>query len=360
MRKFLIAAGARPNFIKIAPLIHELRRDDNGVAWKLIHTGQHYDYEMSEAFFDEFDLPKPDYFLNVGPGSHAEQTARIMIEFEKICLEERPDVVIVVGDVNSTLACSLTAKKLNIKVAHIEAGLRSGDMAMAEEINRIATDSISDYLFVTEKSGIANLRREGKREEQIIFTGNIMIDTLYYCLKKLETLSVEKIADPPYAVLTLHRPSNVDNKFKLEDILRAMVEISRDIPLYFPVHPRTKGNMEKFHLNNLLENTNISVLPPLPYLAFLSLWKDAALVLTDSGGIQEETTALGVACFTIRDNTERPITVEEGTNLLIGTTGGKILRAYDDFKRGLQKASRIPDLWDGRTAKRIVDRLLVG
>ncbi len=362
-----MVAGARPNFMKIAPLVHKIRKDNRGIEWKFVHTGQHYDYEMSKAFFNDFDLPEPDYFLNVGSGSHAEQTAKIMQRFEKTCLKERPDLIVVVGDVNSTLACSITAKKLNIKVAHIEAGLRSDDLSMPEEINRIVTDSISDYLFVTEKSGMRNLRKEGKKEEQIFFVGNIMIDTLYYGLEKLKKLEVDRLKSrqirktvgSQYAVVTLHRPSNVDDEAKLKDILVALIEVSKDIDVYFPIHPRTRKNIEGFNLNYLFKNTNISIMSPLPYLEFLTLWKGASLVLTDSGGIQEETTALGIPCFTLRENTERPITVEEGTNILVGTTGKGILAAYNDFKKGKKKEGKLPQFWDGQTEGRIIECLLV-
>lgn len=363
--RILLVAGARPNFMKIAPLVHELGLCDGNIAWKLMHTGQHYDYEMSKVFFEELNIPEPSYFLNVGSGSHAEQTARVMLEFEKVCLKERPDAVVVVGDVNSTLACAITAKKLDIRVAHVESGLRSGDMSMPEEINRIVTDSISDYLFVSERSGIKNLEREGRRKEQIFFVGNIMIDALYYSLNKLKSERKSKpeffkrwgAVHHEYAVATLHRPSNVDNNEKLRDILSAFTEISKDMPLYFPVHPRTMSNIEKFKLNSLLSDSGIIITPPLSYLDFLSMWKDSSLVFTDSGGIQEETTGLGVPCFTIRENTERPITVEEGTNTLVGTTKSGILRAYSLFKRGVRKKGRVPELWDGKAAMRIVKQL---
>lgn len=369
--KILIVAGARPNFMKIAPLIRQLRTNDkmhriDGLSWKLIHTGQHYDFEMSKVFFDDLDIPKPDYFLNAGSGTHAEQTAKVMVEFEKVCFEERPDVVVVVGDVNSTLACSVIAKKLNIKVAHVEAGLRSGDMSMPEEINRIVTDAISDYLFVTEDSGIENLKKEGKNEEQIFFVGNIMIDTLYYSLKKLEDKKLRKsgVGEPlqnsnhhpnanGYAVVTLHRPSNVDDREKLEDIILALKEISKDMAVCFPMHPRTKKSIEAFKMNNLLND--IEVVPPRSYLEFLALWKDASLVLTDSGGLQEETTALGIPCFTIRENTERPVTIEKGTNTLVGTSRKSILEAYKEFKEGRRKKGCTPELWDGKTAERILN-----
>lgn len=367
--KIVLVAGARPNFMKIAPIIRgfeerRMMKEEENLMWKLVHTGQHYDYKMSKAFFDDFDIPTPDYFLNVGSGSHAKQTANIMVEFEKVCIEEKPDVVMVVGDVNSTLACSITAKKLNIKVAHVEAGLRSGDMTMPEEINRIVTDSISDYLFVTEKSGIENLKKEGKDTHKIFFVGNIMIDTLCYSLKKIGDGKLRGFEDkgkegkPDYAVVTLHRPSNVDDVENLKDILLALKTISKDMDIYFPVHPRTEKNIRSFGLSSVIEDSRIHITPPQSYLEFLALWKDATLVLTDSGGLQEETTAIGVPCFTIRGNTERPITIEEGTNILVGTKAKGILDAYRVFKEGIKKKGKIPELWDGKTAERIINYLL--
>ena len=389
--KILLVAGARPNFMKIAPLVHELnarrkktglwRKKNRNLSWKIVHTGQHYDYEMSKVFFDELDIPEPDYFLGAGSGSHAEQTAKIMTVFERVCVQEKPDVVAVVGDVNSTLACSVTAKKLNIKVAHVESGLRSFDMTMPEEINRIVTDSISDYLFVSEKSGIHNLKREGRSKKQIYFVGNVMIDTLFYGLNKLENKKIEnkrlrksevwqkfqktrshasgsaRYADE-YAVVTLHRPSNVDVKEKLEDILKALIEISQDMDIYFPVHPRTEKNISDFKLDDMVQNSGIHMVPPMSYLEFLKLWKGASLVLTDSGGIQEETTVLGIPCFTIRDNTERPITIRQGTNTLVGTTGKGILKAYRRFKKGKIKTGKVPKYWDGETSARIINVLM--
>jgi UDP-N-acetylglucosamine 2-epimerase (non-hydrolysing) len=362
--KILLVAGARPNFMKVAPLVHllnakskEQRVKSKEVNWKLVHTGQHYDYGMSKVFFDELDIPKPSYFLGIGSGSHAEQTAKIMVEFEKVCIREKPDIVVVVGDVNSTLACSVTAKKLNIRVAHVEAGLRSGDLTMPEEINRIVTDSISDYLFVTEKSGIINLKNEGRKREQIFFVGNIMIDTLFYGLKKLKDAKREAQSKKSYAVVTLHRPSNVDDKDKLIDILSALKEISRDMTIYFPIHPRTEKNINIFNLKYILQDSDIRIVPPMSYLKFLNLWKNASLVLTDGGGIQEETTVLGIPCFTIRENTERPITIKQGTNILVGTKGKGILRAYKIFNKGRKKKEKIPKFWDGNTAGRIVEVL---
>lgn len=365
----MLVAGARPNFMKIAPIIRALERKQNpkykeNLKWKLVHTGQHYDYKMSEAFFDDLDIPSPDYFLNAGSGSHAEQTAAVMVEFERVCVLEKPDIVIVVGDVNSTLACSITAKKLNIKVAHVEAGLRSFDMTMPEEINRIVTDSISDYLFVTEKSGVENLKNEGKNTQRIFFVGNIMIDTLRYSLKKIKsgkTLGLKnsiKEGTPNYAVVTLHRPANVDDAEKLKDILLALKEIANDLDVYFPIHPRTEKNIRNFGLDSLISSPKIHVIPPQSYIEFLSLWKNAVLVLTDSGGLQEETTAIGIPCFTLRENTERPITIEEGTNTLVGTKAKGILKEYCTFKNGIRKRGKIPELWDGKTAERIISVLL--
>lgn len=316
---------------------------------------------MAGAFLEELDINEPHYHLNAGSGTHAEQTARIMVAFEGVCLKEKPDVVVVVGDVNSTLACSITAKKLGIRVAHVEAGLRSGDLTMPEEINRIVTDAVSDLLFASEKSAVENLRREGKRDDQIFFVGNIMIDTLYYGLKKIAHTRANggsKSETNRYCIATLHRPSNVDEKERLEGIISALAEISKDMPVYFPVHPRTISNLERFGLKGILEHSNIILMAPLSYLQFLQFLKDAALVLTDSGGVQEEATVLGTPCFTLRENTERPITVEEGTNTIVGTTPERILEEYRKFRAGIVKKGRIPELWDGRCAERIVDILI--
>lgn len=353
--KIILVVGARPNFMKIAPMVWEFKKKGFR-GFQVVHTGQHYDYKMSKVFFEELELHEPDYFLNIGSGTHAEQTARVMIEFEKVCMKEKPDITVVVGDVNSTLACSLVAKKLNGNVAHVEAGLRSRDMTMPEEINRIVTDSISDSLFVSEKSGVENLRKEGNRDDQIFFVGNIMIDTLFYQIKKI---GVKKNASAgKYGVVTLHRPSNVDERNVLGDILASLVKISKDIPLVFPVHPRTRTTIEAFGLMSILNGSHIQLLSPLSYLDFLKLWKDAAVVFTDSGGLQEETTALGIPCFTIRENTERPITVEEGTNTLVGTRKEDILDAFVNFMQSNSKRGKIPIFWDGRTAERIAEILL--
>ena len=360
--KIILVAGARPNFMKIAPLVRQLkgRRD---FEYKIIHTGQHYDEEMSQVFFDELEIPAPDYHLNAGSGSHAEQTAKIMVAFERVCADERPDVVVVVGDVNSTLACSITAKKMGVRVAHVEAGLRSGDWAMPEEINRVVTDSISDYLFVTEKSGCENLLREGKRTESIFFVGHVMVDNLLHMKRRLDgeemaqsdaTALKTSLGLGRYAFLTLHRPANVDDPETFGGIVAALNEISRNLPILFPVHPRTRNQLDR---NGLKFSDSVFLLSPLGFRESLYLWKDAALVLTDSGGLQEETTALGIPCFTIRENTERPVTIEEGTNTLVGVRPEGILAAYRDFRDGRVKKGRVPELWDGRAAERILDIL---
>lgn len=303
MVKVLLIASARPNFMKIAPIYIEALKH-NKVQCKIVHTGQHYDYDMSEAFFEDLELPKPDFFLSAGSGSHAVQTGKIMVTFEELCRNEKPDLIIVVGDVNSTLACSVVAKKLLIDVAHVEAGLRSFDLSMPEEINRMVTDSISDYFFVTEESGAANLVQEGKPKDRIHFVGNVMIDNLFYQVGKLDddmsarfvTSAIkEKLED--YAFLTLHRPSNVDTKSAFLEIAEALNTIAAKIPILFPVHPRTKKMMDEFHIHL---SDNISLFSPLSFKESLFLWKDAKVVLTDSGGLQEETTALGVPCVTIR------------------------------------------------------------
>jgi UDP-N-acetylglucosamine 2-epimerase (non-hydrolysing) len=353
--KVFLVAGARPNFMKIAPIYRASLAHDN-IDCRIIHTGQHYDHEMSQSFFDELSIPAPAYHLGSGSGSHAVQTAKIMVAFEEICEKEKPDLVMVVGDVNSTLACSIVAKKLLIKVAHVEAGLRSYDLTMPEEINRMVTDAISDYFFVTEESGSVNLLREGKPAGQIHFVGHVMIDNLLYQVKKLEDEKVEtypvfnvKPAKNSYAFMTLHRPSNVDNRDIFMGIAAALNEIAAGMPIIFPAHPRTKKMMEQFQIRF---SDHIKLIPPLGFMESLFLWKDARVVLTDSGGLQEETTALGVPCVTIRENTERPITVEVGTNVLAGTSKAGILNAC---REALIKAGHatVPPLWDGKAAERI-------
>ncbi len=359
--KLLIVAGARPNFMKIAPIIRELQRGSYPFEYKLVHTGQHYDKEMSDVFFEELEIPPPDYHLDVGSGSHAEQTAKVMVRFEEICMKDRPDLVMVVGDVNSTLACSIVAKKLRIKVAHVEAGLRSRDMTMPEEVNRIVTDALSDYFFVTEKSGVDNLVAEGKPNDAIFFVGHVMIDNLFHQVEKLkrlpdhafETTSFKR-RHPSYGVVTLHRPSNVDDPETLAGIIEALAEVSAELPLIFPVHPRTQANIGKFGLEI---PESIVTTKPLSYMEFLNLFKDARLVLTDSGGIQEETTALGIPCITLRENTERPITVEEGTNVLVGSDPARIVAEARKALSGSAAASKKPELWDGRASARILSTL---
>ena len=358
-KNIVVVAGARPNFMKIAPLMRELEKVQKLFSIKLVHTGQHYDNEMSDIFFEELEIRQPDCHLEVGSGSHAEQTARIMIGFEQVCVAENPDLVIVVGDVNSTLACAIVAKKLHIKVAHIEAGLRSNDISMPEEINRIVTDSISDYLFVTERNGVENLIAEGKSKESIHFVGHVMIDNLFYQVDKLSRMkekslpissAIKKHGD--YGVVTLHRPSNVDNKLILEGIISALKRIGQHIPIILPLHPRTRASLEKF---NIELNSSIEITKPLPYMEFLNLWKDAKLVLTDSGGLQEETTGLNVPCITLRENTERPVTVLEGTNEVVGVSPERIYQAAKNtFNSNRSSTSKKPDLWDGKASERIV------
>jgi UDP-N-acetylglucosamine 2-epimerase (non-hydrolysing) len=356
---FLIA-GARPNFMKIAPIVRALQ-STRKFAFKLVHTGQHYDREMSEVFFEELGIPNPDFHLEAGGGSHAQQTAKIMVAFEEICQRESPACVLVVGDVNSTLACSIVAKKLQIPVAHVEAGLRSGDMRMPEEINRMVTDAISDWFFVTEPTGVNNLLREGKAENAVFFVGHVMIDNLLYQCSQLKRADMSKLESEKikkryscYGVVTLHRPSNVDNQATLASISDALRKVSKQLPLVFPVHPRTRGNLDKFGINL---GEKVLLTKPLSYMEFLNLWKDASIVLTDSGGMQEETTALGIPCITVRENTERPITISEGTNVLVGTDPNKIVRAAEVVLAGHGKKGRRPELWDGKAAERIVEIL---
>ena len=364
MPTLYLVAGARPNFMKIAPIVRALQAH-GGMGFKIIHTGQHYDREMNDVFFEELGIPEPDVFMAAGGGSHAQQTAKIMVAFEELCQAQPPDAVLVVGDVNSTLACSIVAKKLKIPVAHVEAGLRSGDREMPEEINRLVTDSISDWFFVTEPSGVEHLRREGKPENAIHYVGHVMVDNLLYQAQKLEHTDASGFetsaykaahsgASQRYGVVTLHRPSNVDDPAMMQRIGGALTEIATGLPLIFPVHPRTRGNLAKFGIDL---GPNVTLVGPQAYMAFLNLWKDAALVLTDSGGMQEETTALGVPCITIRENTERPVTVSEGTNVLAGTDPAAIVAEARKVLRGDGKQGRRPQLWDGHAAVRIVEIL---
>lgn len=348
--------------MKLAPLVRAMDARKWEITYEIVHTGQHYDHSMSDVFFDELGIPKPDHHLGCGGGSHAEQTAKIMVAYEKLCLQHRPDVVVVVGDVNSTLACSIVAKKLHITVAHVEAGLRSGDRTMPEEINRLVTDAISDLFFVTEPTGVEHLRREGQPESAIHHVGHVMVDNVIYQKVRLEKLGLPeghspgfKAKTPRYGVVTMHRPSNVDDPVTLGRLAGALREISMRLPLAFSVHPRTRQNMDKFGIDL---GPHISLLPPMAYMDFLNLWKDASVVLTDSGGLQEETTALGVPCITLRENTERPITIAEGTNVLAGTDPAAILAAAGEVMEGRAKSGKRPELWDGRAAERIVEILL--
>lgn len=363
--KILNVVGARPNFMKMAPIIEAMNKYPDRIHHILVHTGQHYDEKMSSSFFDELGMPKPDINLEVGSGSHAEQTARIMVAFEKVCLVEKPDLVIVVGDVNSTMACTITAKKLGIKVAHVEAGLRSRDMSMPEEINRLCTDVLCDYLFTTDHYANENLKAEGIPDEKVFFVGNVMIDTL---LKHRELAAKSAYSEKlgltsgQYATLTLHRPSNVDDRDTLYGILEALREIARELPIVFPIHPRTLKMAEQFGLSNYFTTgstvSGIWITEPLGYLEFLNLNMNARLVITDSGGLQEETTVLGVPCITLRNNTERPITCEVGSNLLIGSDPEKIVDAARKILGGTLPKGKIPEKWDGRAAERIVKILL--
>ncbi len=356
-------AGARPNFMKIAPIIEEMNRYRGRIDPLLVHTGQHYDERMSKAFFDDLGIPKPDINLDVGSGSHAEQTARVMVEFEKVCLEKRPDLVVVVGDVNSTMACTITAKKLGIKVAHVEAGLRSRDMSMPEEINRLCTDVLCDYLFTTDRFADENLLAEGVPKEKIFFVGNVMIDTLLKhreMARGLGLIGRMGLKAGGYAVLTMHRPSNVDDPAVLGGLMEAILEIADQIPVIFPIHPRTRKMLEAsgFHSKFKIQNSKLKFVEPLGYLEFLHLTMHSRMVLTDSGGLQEETTVLGIPCITLRNNTERPITCEVGTNFLVGNRPEKVLECARKILGGETPKGRIPEKWDGKAAQRIV-RVLV-
>lgn len=358
--------GARPNFMKIAPIIEALNKLKPRLKVTLVHTGQHYDVAMNEQYFQALGIPAPDINLEVGSGSHAVQTAEVMCRFETVLDEKKTDAVLVVGDVNSTIACALVATKKGIPVVHVEAGLRSFDRAMPEEINRVLTDQISDFLFTTEPSGKDNLLREGVAAERIHFVGNVMIDTLRLNLPR--AISTEKIAcdagkpsfshtSKAYGVVTMHRPSNVDNPDVLRGLLEVVLRISKELPIVFPVHPRTKSMVSKFGFDQLLDTESVLLLPPMGYLEMLGLMKDAKVVLTDSGGVQEETTALGVPCITLRENTERPITVEQGTNTIAGQNPVEIWAAFQDVIQTGGKAGRVPEFWDGHAADRIVDVL---
>ena len=358
----LCVVGARPNFMKIAPIMRAFSQPASGLSARLLHTGQHYDAAMKRAFFDQLHIPEPDIDLEVGSGSHAQQTADIMKRFEPVLDENCPAAVLVVGDVNSTIACALVAVKKGIPVIHVEAGLRSGDRGMPEEINRILTDQLSDLLFTTEAHAAGNLAAEGISLDKVHFVGNVMIDTLLFNLDHaipaalaLERAGIKPEKNRGYGLITLHRPSNVDDPVVLERLLRVLGSISLRMPLVFPLHPRTASRIADAGLSDLLGSFEIKTLPPQGYLEMLGLMRDARVVLTDSGGIQEETTALGVPCITLRDNTERPITVEQGTNTVVGTDADRILACCEEVFSGGGKQGRVPELWDGKAAERIVE-----
>ena len=360
MLKVINVVGARPNFMKVAPVVDAMRRRPADFTPLLLHTGQHYDARMSDDFFRDLRLPAPEVHLGVGSGSHALQTALVMQRFEPVVLEREPDWVLVVGDVNSTLACALVCAKLGVPVAHVEAGLRSRDRTMPEEINRLLTDQLSDLLLTPSEDADRNLLAEGIPRERIRLVGNVMIDSLLGRLEHAEGSRVREelgVAGKDYAVVTLHRPSNVDDPAVLGGILSALAEVGRRLPVLFPVHPRTLRNMEEFGLGAA---DGVRLTGPLGYLDFLRLYSGARLVLTDSGGLQEETTALGIPCLTLRGNTERPVTVELGTNRVVGTDPGRIVReAEAALARGRgAEPPRVPPLWDGRAADRVLDALL--
>lgn len=367
--KIINVVGARPNFMKIAPIIEAMNARPE-IEHLLVHTGQHYDQKMSQAFFDDLGLPKPDIDLGIGSGSHAVQTAGIMVEFEKVLLEHRPDWVIVVGDVNSTMACTITAKKLNIKVAHVEAGLRSRDMTMPEEINRLCTDVLVDALFTTDHFADENLASEGVAADKIHFVGNVMIDTLLKHREKareLGTFTRFGLSAGKYIAMTMHRPSNVDDEAALKGILETLDYLTREIPILFPIHPRTSKMISQFQFDHFVKpvaqaagkvESGVWVTEPLGYLDFLNLNMHSRLVLTDSGGLQEETTVLGIPCVTMRPNTERPVTCEMGTNVLVGNDPERIKEAVQHALVNGKGAHRIPPKWDGRAGERIVRTLM--
>ncbi len=356
MYQIICVVGARPNFMKIAPIIEALKQTEGYLMPFLVHTGQHYDQAMKASFFEQLGIPEPDIDLNVGSGSHAWQTAQIMIQFEQVLDQQQPQAVLVVGDVNSTIACALVAVKKHIPVVHVEAGLRSFDRQMPEEINRVLTDQISSLLLTTEAHAKQHLLQEGIQSDAIHFVGNVMIDTLLKNQQRCPSLTdinqgyQLNLSSGHYGLLTLHRPSNVDHSDVLADLFTTMISISEKLPLVFPVHPRTQAKLSA----GFCQSENIFMLPPVAYLDMLALMSSAKLVLTDSGGIQEETTALGIPCVTLRENTERPITVTEGTNTIVGTDSQKILATVADILSTGGKQGQIPKYWDGHAAERIV------
>ncbi|HEX7175143.1 MAG TPA: UDP-N-acetylglucosamine 2-epimerase (non-hydrolyzing) [Pyrinomonadaceae bacterium] len=361
--KVINVVGARPNFMKVAPIVEAMGRRATEFAPLVVHTGQHYDERMSDAFFRDLGMPRPDVHLGVGSGSHARQTAAVMERFEPVVLEEQPDWVLVVGDVNSTLACALVCAKLLVRVAHVEAGLRSRDRTMPEEINRLLTDQISDLLLTPSADADRNLLAEGIPAGRIRMVGNVMIDSLFKQLERARSSTAREdlgVGGRDYAVVTLHRPSNVDDATTLAGIISALEELGARLPIVFPVHPRTRQNLAEFGLLDAVERRGrLLLVEPLGYLDFLRLYSGARLVLTDSGGIQEETTALGIPCLTLRENTERPVTVELGTNRVVGADPGRIVAAAEDAlaKDRQNEPPRVPPLWDGKTSDRILDAL---
>ena len=363
LQPVMCVVGARPNFMKMAPILRALASHTPAIPALLVHTGQHYDASMSDQLFADLRLPRPDINLEVGSGSHAVQTAEVMKRFEPALDQHRPSCVLVVGDVNSTLACALVAVKKGIPVVHVEAGLRSYDRKMPEEINRVLTDQVADRLYITERSAAQNLHREGVAPERIVFTGNVMIDSLLDCRDAARPAAATlrehgldaTLIDGPagYGVVTLHRPSNVDDAQTLRPLLQVISEVSQRLPLVFAMHPRTRSNVERFGLTDLLDPRRVVTLPPQGYLEMVGLMKSATLVLTDSGGLQEETTALGVPCLTLRENTERPITVEQGTNTMVGSDLQAIRHGVADILAGRGKRGLVPEYWDGHAAERI-------
>jgi len=360
--KILNIVGARPNFMKIAPLHRAFQRYPQ-VESKIIHTGQHYDEKMSDIFFNQLELPKPDYFLGIGGGTHTQQTAKIMLEFEQVMNDEQPDLVLVVGDVNSTVACTLVAVKMGVPLAHVEAGLRSGDRTMPEELNRLMTDAVADYLFVTEQSGMIHLAKEGVPDEKVFFVGNVMIDSLAYFRQKAATsdiLQQAQTTDKEYILMTMHRPANVDNEAALKSILQIIEDATKYKKVIFPMHPRTSNNIKKFGLEDRLNAIqNFVLMGPQGYLQFLKLMENAALIITDSGGIQEETTYLQVPCLTFRDTTERPITTTLGTNQLLKDLNPQTVHEkMVEILNGKARKGVVPPLWDGHAAERIAEILV--
>ena len=380
--KLINVVGARPNFMKIAPIIRAIKKHNSKIHSSLerhhskldailVHTGQHYDYEMSKVFFEDLELPEPNIYLGVGSGTHAEQTGNVMTSFEKVVLKEKPNLVVVVGDVNSTLACALSSVKLHIPVAHVEAGLRSSDRTMPEEINRLLTDAISDYLFTPSPNADENLKREGVSEDKIFQVGNVMVDSLLFNLDKakksniLKKWGLQKGLSTDYALLILHRPSNVDDSESLHGILEALRRISKEIPIIFPIHPRTRKQVELFGFQHYfvdltnnesrITNNGICLVDPLGYLDFLKLMLHSKFVMTDSGGIQEETTVLDIPCLTLRDATEWPITTTQGTNILVHNNTKRIIEEAFKIFDGKSKKGNCPEMWDGKAAERIVE-----